>query len=88
MYEVSSFVLAFLMGCTVSTQQKPTPDWLDNKYSLFIHFGLYSHFGGEYKGQPVTSGYSEQIQAFAPIPADVYQAAAKEFNPSIGTLTM
>ncbi len=73
--------LAFLMGCTVSTQQKPTPDWLDNKYSLFIHFGLYSHFGGEYKGQPVTSGYSEQIQAFAPIPADVYQAAAKEFNP-------
>ncbi|MDY0175155.1 MAG: alpha-L-fucosidase, partial [Bacteroidales bacterium] len=74
-------LFAFLAGCTVSTHQKPTPEWLDTKYSLFIHFGLYSHFGGEYRGQPVTSGYSEQIQAFAPIPADVYQAAAKDFNP-------
>ena len=62
-------------------QQKPAQKWLDQKFSLFIHFGLYSQYGGVYDGKPVTRGYSEQIQSFAGIFSDWYADAAREFNP-------
>lgn len=48
---------------------------------MFIHWGLYSELGGVWKGQPVRSGYSEQIQSFARIPKAEYEAVAKVFNP-------
>ena len=48
---------------------------------MFIHFGLYSHLGGVWDGQPVKSGYSEQIQSFAGIFGDWYASVAQEFNP-------
>lgn len=39
-------------------------DWLGDKFSLFIHYGLYSTYGGVYDGVPVREGYSEQIFSF------------------------
>ena len=48
---------------------------------MFIHFGLYSHLGGVWDGQPVKIGYSEQIQSFAGIFGDWYASVAQEFNP-------
>ena len=48
---------------------------------MFIHFGLYSLYGGVYEGEPVKRGYSEQIQSFAGIFSDWYGNRAKEFNP-------
>ena len=48
---------------------------------MFIHFGLYSVYGGVYQGEPVKQGYSEQIQSFAGIFSDWYGNTAKEFNP-------
>lgn len=57
--------------------------WKDDKLSLFIHFGLYSWYGGMYQGQAVTKGYSEQIMAHAPIDPAEYQASAANFNPSL-----
>ena len=62
-------------------QQKPNPDWVNQKFSMFINWGLYSELGGVWKGQPVRSGYSEQIQSFAKIPKAEYEAVAKEFDP-------
>ena len=44
--------------------------WKDDKYSMFIHFGLYSVLGGVWDGKPVLDGYSEQIQSFAGIFSD------------------
>ncbi|MEL7599907.1 MAG: alpha-L-fucosidase [Proteiniphilum sp.] len=69
--------------CTLllSAQQKPSQQWLDQKFSMFIHFGLYSAYGGVYEGKPVTRGYSEQIQSFAGIFSDWYARTTKEFNP-------
>ena len=61
-------VALLLMAQVVHAQEKPNPDWLDQKYSMFIHFGLYSELGGVWKGEPVVNGYSEQIQSFAKIP--------------------
>ena len=90
--KVLALVILFLAGSACVTalsaqskpsqqQSKPSQQWLDQKYSMFIHFGLYSAYGGMYEGRPVTSGYSEQIQAFADIPRQKYEAAAAQFNP-------
>ena len=57
--------------------------WHSNKYSMFIHFGLYSVYGGVYQGEPVKFGYSEQIQSFAGIFSDWYGRTALEFNPTL-----
>ena len=64
-----------------SAQTKPTQNWLDQKFSMFIHFGLYSEYGGVYDGEPIKRGYSEQIQSFAGIFSDWYAATADVFNP-------
>ena len=78
-----SFLLLLLccVGSTLSAQEKPSQQWLDQKFSMFIHFGLYSLYGGVYEGEPVKRGYSEQIQSFAGIFSDWYGNRAKEFNP-------
>ena len=55
--------------------------WSSDKYSMFIHFGLYSHLGGVWEGEPVRRGYSEQIQSFAGIFSDWYAETADEFRP-------
>jgi hypothetical protein len=55
--------------------------WKDRKFGMFIHFGLYSEFGGMYQGKKIDNGYSEQIMANGPIPLDEYAATAAKFNP-------
>lgn len=77
-----TFVIIFCCFITLlSGQNKPSQNWLDQKFSMFIHFGLYSVYGGVYDREPVTGGYSEQIQAFAGIFSDWYAATADQFNP-------
>ena len=56
--------------------------WHESKFSMFIHFGLYSELGGVWEGQPVRRGYSEQIQSFAGIFSDWYGDTALSFNPT------
>lgn len=75
------FLLLCFVVTTLSAQEKPSQQWLDQKFSMFIHFGLYSLYGGVYEGEPVTRGYSEQIQSFAGIFSDWYGNRAREFNP-------
>lgn len=77
-------IILFLMfiTCLASAQQKPSQQWLDQKFSMFIHFGLYSVYGGVYNGEPVRRGYSEQIQSFAGIFSDWYGNTAQQFNPT------
>lgn len=55
--------------------------WHAGKYSMFIHFGLYSGYGGVYDGKPVNQGYSEQIQSFAGIFSDWYGESSETFDP-------
>lgn len=56
--------------------------WRADKYSMFIHFGLYSYYGGVWDGKPVARGYSEQIQSHAGIYGDWYAEAASVFDPA------
>ena len=60
---------------------EPTGEWYDNKFSMFIHWGIYSELGGIWEGEPVKRGYSEQIQAHAGIYSDVYARVADRFIP-------
>ena len=54
--------------------------FIDAEYGLFMHFGLYSILGGEWKGQEVR-GYSEWIQGSLGIPREEYSQLVKKFNP-------
>jgi alpha-L-fucosidase len=56
--------------------------WHNNKYSMFIHFGMYSELGGVWQGKPIDIGYSEQIQSQAGIMSDIYEDVSSRFNPS------
>jgi len=47
---------------------------------MFIHFGLYSKLGGIWKGKPIKNGYSEQIQMWANIIQEDYEAITDEFS--------
>ena len=33
--------------------------FMEDRFGMFIHWGLYSELGGVWKGQPVRAGYSE-----------------------------
>ena len=83
MKKVLTLMLAALLciGASAQIAQDAFNKWHQNKYSMFIHFGLYSEYGGVYEGKPVTFGYSEQIQSFAGIFSDWYGDTALKFNP-------
>jgi alpha-L-fucosidase len=51
-------------------------------FGLFIHFGIYSVYGGVYKGKPVKTTYLEQIMGRAHIPRDEFMATASKFDLS------
>ena len=53
----------------------------DAKYGMFIHFGLYSQLGGEWKGE-VIRDYAEWIQAHADITPQEYAMLVTTYNPT------
>jgi alpha-L-fucosidase len=77
------FALLTLLKTLAFAQHDPKAlkEWQDQKYSMFIHYGIYSVLGGVWEGKPVTKGLSEQIQAHAGIYSDTYADVAKRFNP-------
>ena len=85
MKRISSIILSVLLPF-IAVAQNASSDafekWQGDKYSMFIHFGLYSHLGGVWEGEPVRSGYSEQIQSFAGIFGDWYAETADVFDPT------
>ena len=81
-----SLILVFLFAAAqVFGQISPEAmrDWESRKYSMFIHWGIYSVLGGMWNDRQVTVGLSEQIQAHAGIYSDVYARVARSFNPVV-----
>lgn len=82
MKRLAAALLAFVaISQIIGADNKGLERWDADKYSMFIHFGLYSHLGGVWNGEPVRQGYSEQIQSFAGIFSDWYAGTAYEFEP-------
>ncbi|GHH97919.1 alpha-L-fucosidase [Neobacillus kokaensis] len=63
-----------------ANNDKVNDQWRQLEYGMFIHWGLYSVFGGERNGIAVKKGYSEQIQMWDDIPEPEYLEAAKQFT--------
>ena len=76
-----TIALTLMLVMSLMSSKAQEGDWHSDKYSMFIHFGLYSHFGGVWEGEPVRQGYSEQIQSFAGIFSDWYGEEAGVFDP-------
>ncbi|MBF0648636.1 alpha-L-fucosidase [Dysgonomonas sp. GY75] len=76
-------ILLLLLPLYTKAQISPLvlADWESRKYSMFIHWGIYSELGGVWNGQNISNGVSEQIQAHAGIYSDTYAKVAKHFNP-------
>lgn len=53
----------------------------DGNYGMFIHWGLYSHLGGQWKGQTFY-GIGEWIMRQMKIPIKEYEMIANDFNPT------
>lgn len=54
--------------------------WRDAKFGMFIHWGIYSLPGGEWKGKRV-SGYAEHLMRKEKISRADYLSLAHQFNP-------
>ncbi|WP_232335586.1 alpha-L-fucosidase [Mucilaginibacter arboris] len=54
--------------------------WRDARFGMFIHWGIYSLPGGEWKGKKV-SGYAEHLMRKEKIPRTEYLELAHHFNP-------
>src|SRR6266849_3559011 len=55
--------------------------WREAKFGCFIHWGVYSTFGGEWKGKPFR-GYAEHMMRINKIPRAEYEAkVVSVFNP-------
>lgn len=55
--------------------------WHDAKFGMFIHWGVYSMYGGVYKGNRQAYGDAAWIENRCKIPVAEYREHAKDFNP-------
>lgn len=65
---------------SAKTLDKRLQWWRDAKFGMFIHWGVYSLPGGEWKGKKV-SGYAEHLMRKEKIPRSEYLQLAHQFNP-------
>ncbi|MCB1130989.1 MAG: alpha-L-fucosidase [Verrucomicrobiae bacterium] len=83
--------LSLLFSAPATRAESPTGESLDGYkdrmewfaeagYGMFIHFGLYSQLGGQWKGEQA-GWYAEWLQATKSIPRDEYAKAIEDFNP-------
>ena len=72
---------------SLDARKKRMEWWHDAHFGLFVHYGLYSICGGEWKGHKV-GGNSEWIQKGAAILPDEYEEVlVPQFNPKNGFAT-
>ncbi len=55
--------------------------WHDARFGMFIHWGVYSLWAGQYHGYKQTRGGAEWIMNRCKIPVAEYRERAGEFNP-------
>jgi len=78
------FLLAILISFCVSIFSQQTDAklawWKEAKFGLFVHWGLFSVAGGEWKGRPSKGG--EHFMLYEKIPLKEYATIAKQMNPT------
>jgi len=86
------FVFAFYSPIFISAQEteeayhKRMQWWDDCRVGMFLHWGVYSTYGGEYNGndhgKEMGQASAEWIYLKADIPQEEYKKAAMRFNPT------
>lgn len=78
--ELLLFILLIsLFSGNIAAQQTDKMEWWrDAKFGLFLHWGIYSHIAGEWKGK---GGYNEFVMLTARIPIKEYETVAATLNP-------
>ena len=65
-----------------STKDARLAWWREARFGMFIHWGVYSAFSGEWNGQKV-EGYAEHLQRIMKIKREEYlEKVVKPFNPT------
>ena len=66
---------------SMETRDQRLAWWREARFGMFVHWGVYSHLGNEYRGRK-GGGYAEHIQRVLKIPIPEYRAeVAGNFNP-------
>ena len=88
-----SVILLFCLSCNIQQPEEKVnnsirttstlPEWFsEGKFGMFIHWGPYSVFGGEWKGQRIQQGdIAEWIMQLFQIPVEEYRKVTATFNP-------
>lgn len=64
-----------------NSQEQKMKWWNDAKFGMFVHWGPYALYSGEYHGYPQNRGGAEWIMNRCKIPVREYRAMASTFNP-------
>lgn len=78
--EINGKNLVGIPGKNVWKSDNRVTNWQKLTYGLFIHWGIYSRFGGVWDDQPVEEGYSEQIQMWGGLSYEEYLNEARKFS--------
>lgn len=77
-----NIILLFLFSfclTSIKAQQIDKMDWFrDARFGMFVHWGIYSHIAGEWKGD---NSHSAFVMLTARIPVKEYEEVAATFNP-------
>ena len=65
---------------SMKTHEQRIQWWREAKFGMFVHWGIYSLPGGEWKGK-VVGGYAEHLMRKEKIPRSEYLELAHQFNP-------
>lgn len=83
------YFIAFLLlfSARLSAQQSTAQDqkmawWREARFGMFIHWGPYALWGGEYHGHQQRVGGTEWIMNRCKIPVKEYQEMTRKFNPT------
>jgi len=64
-----------------STNEERLQWWHEARFGMFIHWGVYALYAGQYNGHEQARGGAEWIMNRCKIPVSEYREKAKEFNP-------
>ena len=83
------YFIAFLLLFSVRLSAQPSTAqdqkmawWREARFGMFIHWGPYALWGGEYHGHQQRVGGTEWIMNRCKIPVKEYQEMTRKFNPT------
>lgn len=86
MKKLTFLLIVVLLNSGIRAQQQTSDTsklawWHEAKFGMFIHWGVYSIYGGVYKGHQQARGDAAWIENRCKIPVAEYRENARQFNP-------